>query len=272
MTVCRAVDRLTHSRVTNHQLIANQELRFLLPSVSSSSYFCTSFFSADLRVITGSHIIIIFSLLMYIDGRHLHICSIKATNNVNSMRLEMTVHMPNARTLNRLRHLANRIQHGLHIHFASPRAFVFEQMSPMRLLVCCLLLVGRSSSMYEQVYHVQPQMIRINDWEPFYMTSEKNEVGQVLYRDDRIEFACECRAPVDPVPHRIVWLINNSTVRGSKNASSIRLIINSTTVQAPVSVVRCRCIFTLANSSVVPVDYRYFMHIGRTFGLVERMT
>ncbi|CAF0972867.1 unnamed protein product [Rotaria sp. Silwood1] len=134
-------------------------------------------------------------------------------------------------------------------------------MSTMRLLLLVIFLINRSNSIDDLIFQIQPQSVRINNFDELYITNDNHFIGQILYRYDEIQLACECQTQINHIKYNIYWTINNKTYNQYNNSNSIELLINLNTVQAPITYVTCHCIFIQSNRTKIRRYYQYQLYI-----------
>ncbi|CAF2406450.1 unnamed protein product [Rotaria sp. Silwood2] len=134
-------------------------------------------------------------------------------------------------------------------------------MLTMRLLLLVIFLVNHSNSIDDLVFQIQPQSVRINNLDELYITNDNHFIGQVLYRYDEIQLACECQTQMNHIQYNIYWAINNKIYNQYNNSNSIELLINLNTVQAPITYVTCHCIFIQSNITKIKRDFQYQLYI-----------
>jgi hypothetical protein len=119
--------------------------------------------------------------------------------------------------------------------------------------------------MGEHYFDIQPQSVRINDHDEIYIANTEHFLGQVLYRYDRIALACECRTDLRDIQYEIYWSINAHRIDRLHNRTTIELIIDNNTVQAPITSATCHCIFIRLNDSSRQIkrQYQYQLYIGK---------
>lgn len=137
-------------------------------------------------------------------------------------------------------------------------------MSILHLLLVVVCLVNSSESNEDLTYQVQPQSIRINKFDEIYMTSNDHFIGQVLYRYDQLELACECQTSSMKSKYHIYWTINNQVYNKYNQSNNIEILINKNTVQAPITFVTCYCVFIESNRTKTILDYQYKLYIGES--------
>jgi hypothetical protein len=136
-------------------------------------------------------------------------------------------------------------------------------MSLMRLLSLLIFFINRCYSTNDLVFQIQPQSVRINNQDEMYITSDNHYIGQVLYRYDQIELGCECQTQLDHIKYIIYWTINNKIFHQYNNSNSMQLMINKNTVQAPITYIKCHCIFIELNLTKIQTDFQYQLYIGK---------
>ena len=112
-------------------------------------------------------------------------------------------------------------------------------------------------------FQIQPQLVRVNNLDEMYISNDEHFLGQVLYRDDRIQLACECQTNAKRAQWEIYWSVNNEKFHQIKNSTSIQLLVNAETVQAPITSVTCHCTFVQKKSAKIQRTYQYQLYIGR---------
>ncbi|UJR21578.1 hypothetical protein I4U23_024660 [Adineta vaga] len=133
-------------------------------------------------------------------------------------------------------------------------------MSPIRLVLLAYILVHYSSSTNDLTFQTQPRPVRINN-QDIYVINEANYIGQVLYRYDRIQLACECYTEENDIKYSIYWTINNKTISHYNNSNHIQLVMNKTNVKVPVTYVACHCVFYRTNFNKITSYYQYKLYI-----------
>lgn len=78
-------------------------------------------------------------------------------------------------------------------------------------------------------YQIQPQIVRINNYENSYITNDEHFIGQVLYRYDQIQLGCECQTLINQTQTFIYWTVNKRILHRFNNSNSIQLIITNRT-------------------------------------------
>jgi hypothetical protein len=136
-------------------------------------------------------------------------------------------------------------------------------MSIMRLLLLIIFLVKCSYSTDDFTFQIQPQPVRINNFDEIYITRDDHYIGQVLYQSDQIQLACECETQLNDTQYIIYWKINHKIVHQYNNSNNIELLINRNTVQTPITYVTCYCIFTQSNLIKIEKHYQYQLYIGK---------
>jgi hypothetical protein len=110
-------------------------------------------------------------------------------------------------------------------------------------------------------FQIQPQSVIINNFDEKYITSDNHYIGQVLYRYDQIELACDCQTELNQTEYFIYWMINNKTSNEFNNSNRIQLFINMNTVQVPITYVTCYCVFIQIDSRKIRKSYQYQLYI-----------
>ncbi len=111
------------------------------------------------------------------------------------------------------------------------------------------------------LFQIQPQSVLINNLDEKYITNDNHYIGQVLYRYDRIELACDCQTELNHIQYYIYWTINNETYNQFNNSNKIQLSIDMNTVQVPITYVTCYCIFIQLDSKKITKSYQYQLYI-----------
>lgn len=130
-------------------------------------------------------------------------------------------------------------------------------------LISLILLRYSQSSNVDLYFQIQPQLVRVNNLNEMYITNDEHFLGQVLYRYDQIQLACDCQTTMTRIQWEMHWSMNNERLYQPKNSTSIQLSVNAETMQAPVTTVTCHCTFTQKNSTKVQRSYQYQLYIGR---------
>jgi hypothetical protein len=138
-------------------------------------------------------------------------------------------------------------------------------MSPMRLLLVISFFVDYGYTTNDLLYQIQPQLVRINNHDEIYITSDDHNIGQMLYRYDQIQLACECQTELNHSQYQIYWAINNKILNEYNNSNTIQVIIDINTVKAPITYVTCHCVFIPSNITKIKRDYQYQLYIGKIF-------
>lgn len=144
-------------------------------------------------------------------------------------------------------------------------------MSLMRflLLLTIIFLIENSFSTDDFIFQIQPQLVRINNLDELYITRDDHYIGQVLYRYDQVQLACECQTHLNHTKHQIYWSINKKIYNRYNKLSNITIFINRKTVQTPITYVTCHCIFTQSNLTKIRRNYQYQLYIGKEISLSE---
>ncbi|CAM4798568.1 unnamed protein product [Rotaria magnacalcarata] len=130
-------------------------------------------------------------------------------------------------------------------------------MLAVYLLLVIIFLANRSESIEDSTYQIQPQSVCINNFDELYITSDDHFIGQVLYRYDQLQLACDCQTLVNHIAYKIYWTINNKTYNEYNDSNRIQLIVDINTVRAPVTFVACHCIFIESNRTKTERNYEY---------------
>ncbi|CAF1053012.1 unnamed protein product [Adineta steineri] len=131
----------------------------------------------------------------------------------------------------------------------------------MRLLLLVIFLFHYCHSTVDLLFQIQPHSVRINNQDEIYITSDDHYIGQVLYRSDQIQLACDCQTQLNKTQYNIYWAINNKIIDQYRSLNSIHLIIDKNNVQAPITYVSCHCVFILPNLKQIKRNYRYQLYI-----------
>ena len=135
----------------------------------------------------------------------------------------------------------------------------------MRLILVvlsCLLNYSLSTN-NNWNYQIQPQIVRINNYESSYITNDEHFIDQVLYRYDQIQLGCECQTLTNQTKTFIYWIVNKRILHRFNNSNSLQIIITNRTVQAPKTLVTCYCLFYPENSIKIRRGYHYQLYIGK---------
>ena len=152
------------------------------------------------------------------------------------------------------KHLYSLITHSVPVSLDMLRSF---------WLISLVLLRLSQSSNVDLYFQIQPQLVRVNNLNEMYITNDEHFLGQVLYRHDQIQLACDCQTAFTRVQWEMHWSMNNVKLYQPKNSTSIQLLVNAGTMRAPVTSVTCHCTFTQKNSTKVQRSYQYQLYIGR---------